>query len=112
MCMYRYSTPLLNEDRNYLLVCVFATVAIFMAVLYFFILIFSKAQHGFIAGRSCVTQLLEFMEDITEALDSGKEVDGIFLDFCMAFDKVPHKRLLMKRSETWDCIMANVLQHS
>ena len=58
--------------------------------------LFSKGQHGFIAGRSCVTQLLEFMEDITEAIDSGKEVDVIYLDFCKAFDKVPHKRLLMK----------------
>ena len=58
--------------------------------------LFSKAQHGFIAGRSCVTQPLEFMEDITEAIDSGKEVDVIYLDFCKAFDKVPHKRLLMK----------------
>ena len=58
--------------------------------------LFSKAQHGFIAGRSCVTQLLEFMEDITEVIDSGKEVDVIYLDFCKAFDEVPHKRLLTK----------------
>ena len=58
--------------------------------------LFTKAQHGFIAGRSCVTQLLEFMEDITEAIDSDKEVDIIYLDFCKASDKVPQKRLLMK----------------
>ena len=44
--------------------------------------LFAEAQHGFIAGKSCVTQLLEFMEDITEAVDSGKEVDAIYLDFC------------------------------
>ena len=56
--------------------------------------VFTLAQHGFIEGRSCVTQLLEFMEDITEAIDSGKEVHVIYLDFCKAFDKVPHKRLL------------------
>ena len=29
--------------------------------------LFSKAQHGFIEGKSCVTQLLEFLEDITQS---------------------------------------------
>lgn len=58
--------------------------------------LFNDAQHGFIAGRSCVTQLLEFLEDVTEALDNGFEVDVIYLDFAKAFDKVPHRRLLRK----------------
>ena len=30
------------------------------------------------------------------ALDQGDDVDVIYLDFCKAFDKVPHKRLLKK----------------
>ena len=58
--------------------------------------LFSKSQHGFLAGRSCTTQLLEFLEDIITALDQGDDVDVIYLDFCKAFDKVPHKRLLKK----------------
>ena len=58
--------------------------------------LFSKSQHGFLAGRPCTTQLLEFLEDITTALDQGDDVDVIYLDFCKAFDKVPHKRLLKK----------------
>ncbi|MEW8545255.1 MAG: reverse transcriptase family protein [Candidatus Thiodiazotropha sp.] len=58
--------------------------------------LFSKFQHGFIAGKSCTTQLLEFMEEITEALDRGDDVDVIYLDFQKAFDKVPHNRLLTK----------------
>ena len=57
---------------------------------------FSPEQHGFISGKSCTTQLLEFLEDLTEALDSGKDVDVIYLYFQKAFDKVPHKRLLKK----------------
>ena len=36
------------------------------------------------------------MEDLTAAIDQGYEVDVIYLDFCKAFDKVPHKRLLAK----------------
>ena len=51
--------------------------------------LFYPAQHGFVTGRSCVTQLLEFMEELTESLDGGEDVDVIYLDFCKAFDKVP-----------------------
>ena len=58
--------------------------------------LFSAAQHGFVTGKSCSTQLLELMEEITEALDSNEDVDIIYLDFAKAFDKVPHKRLLKK----------------
>ena len=55
---------------------------------------FSPEQHGFISGKSCTTQLLEFLEDLTSALDNGQDIDVEYLDFCKAFDKVPHKRLL------------------
>ena len=40
--------------------------------------------------------MLEFLEDLTEILDEGKDVDLIYLDLCKAFDKVPHRRLLKK----------------
>ena len=58
--------------------------------------LFSKVQHGFVSGRSCTTQLLELMEELTEALDSNEDVDIIYLDFCKAFDRVHHERLLKK----------------
>ena len=32
------------------------------------------------------------MEEVTEAIDRGEEVDVIYLDFAKAFDKVPHKK--------------------
>ena len=57
---------------------------------------FSPFQHGVISGKSCVIQLLEFLDEITEALYQGEDVDIIYLDFSKAFDKLPHKRL-MKR---------------
>ncbi|MEW8546049.1 MAG: hypothetical protein AB2693_21205 [Candidatus Thiodiazotropha sp.] len=57
---------------------------------------FVAVQHGFIKGKSCVTQLLEFIEEVTESIDRGDEVDVIYLDFYKAFDKVPHRRLLEK----------------
>ena len=58
--------------------------------------LFSAAQHGFVTGKSCSTQLYELMEELTEALDSNETVDIIYLDFATAFDKVPHKRLLKR----------------
>ena len=53
-------------------------------------------QHGFRKGRSCLTNLLSFLERVTEELDDGGNVDVIYLDFAKTFDKVLHQRLLGK----------------
>ena len=58
--------------------------------------IIKGSQHGFTKGRSCLTNLLEFFEEVFEKIDEGKPVDVIYLDFAKAFDKVPHKRLIKK----------------
>ena len=55
-----------------------------------------KSKHGFNKGKSCLTNLLSFLEDVTEAIDEDKPLVVIYLDFSKAFDKVPHKRLLHK----------------
>jgi len=60
--------------------------------------LFSDAQHGFVPGRSCMTQLLTVMEDWTLALDNSHSIDSVYLDFQKAFDTVPHQRLLHKLS--------------
>ena len=36
------------------------------------------------------------VEDLTDEIDKGGQTDKILLDFLKAFDKVPHKRLLLK----------------
>ena len=54
------------------------------------------SQHGFIRFKSCLTNLLIFMEEVTNYLDSGYPVDVIYFDFQKAFDKVPHRRLIDK----------------
>lgn len=53
-------------------------------------------QHGFCTGRSCLTNLLVFLDHVSNFLDNGHCVDTIYLDFAKAFDKVPHQRLLQK----------------
>ena len=53
-------------------------------------------QHGFMPRKSCLTNLLEFLEEVTKLVDAGHQVDLMYLDFSCAFDKVPHQRLLVK----------------
>ena len=54
------------------------------------------SQHGFLALKSCQTNLLEYLNTLTKLVDEGHSIDVIYLDFAKAFDKVPHKRLLRK----------------
>ena len=53
-----------------------------------------SSQHGFMKHKSVTTNLLEFMETVTAAVDEGDSVDILYLDFQKAFDKVPRERLL------------------
>jgi hypothetical protein len=56
----------------------------------------NPCQHGFIPGRNCVTQLIEVFDTIGNLLDRGKQIDVLYLDMSKAFDKVSHKRLLLR----------------
>ena len=58
--------------------------------------IINETQHGFMPGKSCLTNLLEYINKLTEIVDSGQAADIVYLDFAIAFDKVPHGRLLAK----------------
>ena len=58
--------------------------------------ILSPRQHGFRRKKSCETQLLEFMEELTENMEACKQTDTVIMDFAKAFDKVNHSLLLHK----------------
>ena len=58
--------------------------------------LYAKCQHGFRKSKSCVTQLLEVINDFSSYIDQGVPFDAIYLDFRKAFDSVPHERLLVK----------------
>ena len=55
-------------------------------------------QHGFVPRKSCLTNLLESLEDWTHVLDDKESLDIIYCNFKKAFDSVPHQRLLKKIS--------------
>ena len=53
-------------------------------------------QHGFLSGRSTLSQLLNHIEEAIRAYEEGMATDTIYLDFAKAFDKVDHNILCHK----------------
>ena len=53
-------------------------------------------QHGFLSGRSTLSQLLNHIEEAIRAYEEGKATDTVYLDFAKAFDKVDHNILCHK----------------
>ena len=51
-------------------------------------------QCGFWHNRSCETQLISLVHDLTYNYDEGMQTDLISMDFAKAFDTVPHQRLM------------------
>ena len=70
--------------------CVFCNIKVHLFQL------IQKSQHGFISGKSCITNLLEVLEFIGLELDAGGQIDVIYLDISKAFDKVNHEHLTHK----------------
>ena len=50
--------------------------------------LFSKHKHGFTKNTSCLTNLLETIEEWTEAIENGYGLDVFFLDYQKVFDTV------------------------
>ena len=55
-----------------------------------------EEQHGFLPGKSTISNLLCCLSNWTRHYDSGVPVDVVYLDYSKAFDRVPKRRLLAK----------------
>ena len=63
-----------------------------------------KEQHGFVKGKSTLTNLIFYNNFISEVLNDkirldGKQIDSIYLDFAKSFESVNHNLLIYKLSK-------------
>ncbi|KAL7075050.1 hypothetical protein ACQ4LE_002296 [Meloidogyne hapla] len=58
--------------------------------------ILPDCQHGFRPNKSVTTQLIEFQDDISFALDNKNIINIVYFDLAKAFDSISHERLLIK----------------
>jgi hypothetical protein len=56
----------------------------------------TEKQHGFLSKKSTLTNTMSALKSWHAALDEGKVVHAVFLDFAKAFDTVSHTKLLHK----------------
>ena len=57
------------------------------------------SQHGFLPTRSCLSNLTEFHDALSNAAEYKTRIDCIFFDFSKAFDRIPHDLLVQRWEE-------------
>ena len=55
-----------------------------------------KRQHGFLANKSCTTNMVNFCDNLALSLNNGQRCDVVYFDFAKAFDSVSHDLILQK----------------
>ena len=58
----------------------------------------SPFQHGFLKGRSTVTNLLEFTTHVFKGFLTTARTDVLYTDFSETLDRIDHGMLLLKHS--------------
>ena len=100
--LYKSDDPMcFNHYRPVSLLCILSKV--FEKIMYDRLLNFVNKcdllyahQYGFRKNRSTYMALLSLVDSLTQALERGEHVVGVYLDFSKAFDTVDHMILLQK----------------
>ena len=58
--------------------------------------VIKSSQHGFIKGKSCLTNLVAFCDVTTGWVGGGRAVNVVYLEFNKVFDMVSHNILVAK----------------
>ena len=88
--------------NNYRQISILSNFAkVFEMILYNHIYLSTKTmispyQHGFMANRSTITNLVLFTQNVSNIIDDQGQVDALYTDFSKAFDRIDHKILLNK----------------
>lgn len=57
---------------------------------------FNESQHGFVKGKSTVSNLILLDDFITSSMGGGKQVDVVYTDYSKCFDRIDHSTLILK----------------
>jgi hypothetical protein len=71
--------------------------------------VISDAQHGFVKGRSTVSNLVQFTNGVIGEMENGWQwqVDGVYTDFFKAFDRVLHGLLKLNFAFVLDGVLSD-----
>ncbi|PKU29549.1 rna-directed dna polymerase from mobile element jockey-like [Limosa lapponica baueri] len=58
--------------------------------------IIRSSQHGFTKGKSCLTNLINFCDEMTGLVEEGRAVDIDYVDFSRSFDTISYKIIIGK----------------
>jgi hypothetical protein len=91
-----------SDVKNYRPICILSAMPkFFESVVLHYITpqmgrLINQAQHGFVKGRSTLTNLMIYEDHLMRAFAEKSQVDTVYTDFSKAFDRVPHDVLLHK----------------
>lgn len=94
----------LNNVENYRPISILSCLAkVFEKMVYTYVYptvqnVISEKQHGFVKKRSTTTNLMVYTTSIIDKLEKRQQVDGVYVDFAKAFDRVPHNLTVAKLS--------------
>lgn len=92
-----YYTPSFENCRPIIIIS--APAKICKQILCKHYMLYYRISTCFFPNRSTSTNLINFVQYVSDALDQRRQIDAVYTDFSKAFDKIDHDILLLKLSK-------------